>query len=164
MYITKNGSSQLAYLPWTTMGLFSVLLCITNTCSMTAMMAGGEVHRPSAVQQDIWNWVTLCSWTNCRKMCKETVHGVLIWSAIWWVHGFSLNTCTSCFNFIRDSTVVIQVLQKLPYYLLLKQSVDITCWLVTAMISTLLRHSMISYMLSVKGQLKLPVNSKMVER
>ena len=51
----KRGPSQLAHLPWTTMGLFPVLLCTTNTCSMTAMMAGGEVHRPSEVQQDIWN-------------------------------------------------------------------------------------------------------------
>ena len=79
------GSSQLAHLPWTTMGLFPVLLCITNTCSMTAIMAGGEVHRPSAVQQDIWNWVTLCSWPDCRRTCRETIHGLLIWSVIWWV-------------------------------------------------------------------------------
>ena len=56
--------SQLAHLPWTTMGVFPLLLCITNTCSMTAMMAGGEVHRPSGVQQDIWN---LCTWADCGR-------------------------------------------------------------------------------------------------
>ena len=54
-YKREMPYSQLAHLPWTTMGLFPVFLCITNTCSMTAMMAGGEVHRPSGVQQDIWN-------------------------------------------------------------------------------------------------------------
>ena len=69
---------MLAHLPWTTMGLFPVLLCITNTCSLTAMMAGGEVHRPSGVQQGIWNWVTLCSWPDCRRTCRETIHGLLI--------------------------------------------------------------------------------------
>ena len=26
----------------------------------------GEVHRPSGVQQDIWNWVTLCTWPDCK--------------------------------------------------------------------------------------------------
>ena len=76
--IEQVGSSQLAHLPWTTMGLFPVLLCITNTFSMTAMMAGGEVHRPSGVQQDIWNWVTLCSWPDCRRRCREIVHVALI--------------------------------------------------------------------------------------
>jgi len=60
--------TQLAHLPWTTMGLFPVLLCTTNTCSMTAMMAGGEVHRPSGVQQDIWNRVTLWSSPDYRRM------------------------------------------------------------------------------------------------
>ena len=48
------------------MGLFPVFLCITNTCSMMSMMARGEVHRPSGVQHDIWNWVTLCTWPDCK--------------------------------------------------------------------------------------------------
>ena len=28
---------------------------VNSYMHMTAMMAGGEVHRPSGVQQDIWN-------------------------------------------------------------------------------------------------------------
>ena len=51
----RTQPMQFAHLPWTTMGLFPVLLCITNTCSMMSMMARGEVHRPSGVQHDIWN-------------------------------------------------------------------------------------------------------------
>ena len=93
----QKHSSQLAHLPWTTMDLFPVLLCINNICSMTAMMAGGEVHRPSGVQQDIWNWVTLCSWPDCRRTCRKQfmvytdmecrIVGILL-----------CNICTSCFN------------------------------------------------------------------
>ena len=48
------------------MGLFPVLLCITNTCSMMSMIARGEVHRPSGVQHDIWSWVTLCTRPDCK--------------------------------------------------------------------------------------------------
>ena len=63
----KNHSPcQLPHLPWTTMGLFPVLLCITNTCSMMSMIARGEVHRPSGVQHDIWSWVTLCTRPDCK--------------------------------------------------------------------------------------------------
>ena len=84
--------SHLAHLPWTIMGLFPVLLCITNTCSMTAMMAGGEVHRPSWVQQDIWNWVTSCSWPDCRRetvahsayFCHE-IFTELYYLWVWWL-------------------------------------------------------------------------------
>ena len=64
---------QPVHLPWTTMGLFPVLLCTTNTCSMTAMIAGGEVHRPSGVQHNIWNWVTLWSSPDCRRRCGGTM-------------------------------------------------------------------------------------------
>ena len=74
------------------MGLFPVLLCITNTCSMTAMIAGREVHRPSGVQQDIWNWVTLCSWSDCRRetvahsayFCHE-IFTELYYLWVWWL-------------------------------------------------------------------------------
>ena len=65
-YKQHSYNHTLAHLPWTTMGLFPVLLCITNTCSMMSMMARGEVHRPSGVQHDIWNWVTLCTWPDCK--------------------------------------------------------------------------------------------------
>ena len=64
--ITVKYPCQLTHLPWTTMGLFPVLLCITNTCSMTSMMARGEVHRHSGVQHDIWIWVPLCTWPDCK--------------------------------------------------------------------------------------------------
>ena len=74
--ITVKYPGQLTHLPWTTMGLFPVLLCITNTCSMMSMMARGEVHRPSGVQHDIWNWVTLCTWPDCKIENRRLYGGV----------------------------------------------------------------------------------------
>ena len=86
--LEEKDPSQLAHLPWTTMGLFPVLLCTTNTCSMTAMMAGGEVHRPSGVQQDIWNWVTLWSSPDYRRRCGGIMAELemYMFRADCWVH------------------------------------------------------------------------------
>jgi len=63
----KEGSWPAGSPAMATMGLFPVLPCITNTCSMMSMTARGEVHRPSGVQHDIWNWVTLYTWPDCKN-------------------------------------------------------------------------------------------------
>jgi len=50
-------------------------------------MARGEVHRPSGVQHDIWNWVTLCNWPDCKIKDRRWARGWvgIMWSMLWLV-------------------------------------------------------------------------------
>jgi len=43
-----------------------------------SMMAWGEVHRPSGVQLDIWNWVTLCTWPDYKIKDRRKYRAVVI--------------------------------------------------------------------------------------